>query len=525
MQYLSVVGCPKRLSAFALLWFAAACGTESQPEEGSSSTGVAEGSSEASSSSSTSIDGSSTEPDDGSSSTSGEPACAGAWEAGFAIEMPELPQGDPAAGYEALVTRNYVSCGIPWNLFAIAEGVLGVEEPLPGRTGKNAQVGHAWNVVTLEDESELVVSNCLQCHAGRINGELVVGLGKADIDNTTQLRDVLEPLSELPETTEANIAFNKFKSRISTLGPTVVMASVGVNPAVMYAISLLAHRDPETLAWSDEPLFELLEDRNIPADPPPWWRAKKKATHFANGMSRGDHRGTMILASSLCTDTVDEVDDMLGYFADIQAYLATIEPPPYPFEIDAALAEEGRELFDCRCAGCHGTYDEDPSAETFPNLIIPTAVIGTDPAFADMAAPGGAYNLLEDRFNESVYGSVTHVATSDPAPGYTAPPLDGIWATAPFFHNGSVPTIELVLDSTARPQYWRRQDFDSTHYDDRALGWPWTPSDIGHADAADSDRKFIYDTTVFGYGNGGHTYGDAFTPQERAAVIEYLKTI
>jgi len=461
---------------------------------------------------------------EGSSGDTGEPACVGAWDAGIAIEMPEHPPGDPEAGYEALLTRDYVSCGIPWSVFSVAEGVLGVEEPLPGREGKNAEVGHSWNVVTLEDDSELVVSNCLQCHAGRFNGELIVGLGKADIDNTTPFNDTLDPLPDLPETNDANIAFNKFKSRVSTLGPSVVMRTVGSNPAVMYAIGLLAHRDPETLAWTEEAQFEVYEGVNLPADTPPWWRAGKKATHFANGMSRGDHRGTMILASSLCTDTVEEAGELLEYFVDIQAYLASLEAPQYPFEIDQALADAGKPLFDCHCAGCHGTYDDDPAAETFPNLLIPLDVIGTDPIFAQQAAPGGAYNHLESRFNASFYGSVTEIVTADPEPGYTAPPLDGIWATAPFLHNGSVPTLELVLDSGARPEAWRRVDYDSTNFDEDALGWPWEAT-TGQSEAEPEDRKHIYDATALGHDNGGHTFGDVLTEPERAAVLEYLKTL
>jgi len=460
----------------------------------------------------------------GDSESGGDPACAGLWDQGYAIPMPELPRGDPEAGYEALLTRAYVSCGIPWSVFGVAKGVLGTEDPLPGRVGRNAEVGHSWTVVTLEDKSELVVSNCLQCHAGEFNGELIVGLGKTTLDNTTPFNETLDPLPSLPETTLANVAFNKFKARISALGPSVVMKTVGSNPAVMYAIALLSHRDPETLEWSDDELFELLPDTNVPADPPPWWRFSKKASHFANGMSRGDHRGTMMLASSLCTDSVEEVDEMLSYFDDIQAYLASLEAPVYPFAVDEALAEQGHALFDCSCAGCHGTYDADPALETYPNLLIPTAVIGTDSVFADYAGPGGAYNHLEDRFNDSVYGSIGQVVTADPEAGYTAPPLDGIWATAPFLHNGSVPTIAGVLDSTARPQYWRRVDYDSTNFDQADIGWPWEPASA-QADTAQSERKYVYDTTLFGYGNGGHTFGDHFSEAERTAVIEYLKTL
>ncbi|MCY1057592.1 c-type cytochrome [Nannocystis sp. SCPEA4] len=448
----------------------------------------------------------------------------GPWDSGKPIAMPELPGGDPAAGYTALLNEDYVSCGIPWELFGFAEDVLGVEEPLPGRTGKNAEVGHAWNVVSLEDGSELVVSNCLQCHAGYFNGELIVGLGKASADFTTSLSDFAEPLPDLPEINQANASFNKFKARAAALGPYSTMMTIGANPAVMFAIVLLSHRDPVTLAWNDEPLYELSTELVLPADPPPWWRVGKKASNFANGMSRRDHRGTMVLASSLCTDSVEEAAPIVDYFADIQAYIASLEAPSYPFAIDEALAADGAEVFECNCAGCHGTYADDPKAESFPNLLIPIDVIGTDPSFARQAAEGGFYHHLRQWFNDSYYGMFSEVVTDDPTPGYTAPPLDGIWATAPYFHNGSVPSIALVLDSTARPTTWRRLDYDSTNFDEAALGWPWQPA-MAWNDAPESERKFIYDTTLFGYGNGGHTFGDHLDDTERRALLEYLKTL
>ena len=47
-------------------------------------------------------------------------------------------------------------------------------------------------------------------------------------------------------------------------------------------------------------------------------------------------------------------------------------------------------------------------------------------------------------YNSSFYGEITQMIPNDPYPGYMVPPLDGIWATAPFFHNGSVPDIKRV---------------------------------------------------------------------------------
>ena len=106
-----------------------------------------------------------------------------------------------------------------------------------------------------------------------------------------------------------------------------------------------------------------------------------------------------------------------------------------------------------------------------------------------------------------------------------APPLDGIWASAPYLHNASVPTVALLLDSTKRPKFWRRVDYDSAHFDQAGLGWPFAELMYGHADAEDAEKKFIYDTTQFAHTNTGHTFGDHLTPAERAAVLEYLKTL
>jgi hypothetical protein len=45
-------------------------------------------------------------------------------------------------------------------------------------------------------------------------------------------------------------------------------------------------------------------------------------------------------------------------------------------------------------------------------------------------------------------------------PGYIAPPLVGIWASAPYFHNGSVPTLWQVLDPDSRADIWTRTNTD-----------------------------------------------------------------
>ncbi len=205
------------------------------------------------------------------------------------------------------------------------------------------------------------------------------------------------------------------------------------------------------------------------------------------------------------------------YAPDIRAFIASMEAPEYPFAIDRKLAATGRTVFERQCSACHGTYGED---WMYPNLIIALEQIGTDPEIARYSMEEGKRFL--GWFNASFYGELARAA---PAPGYYAPPLDGVWATAPYLHNGSVPTIEVLLNSPGRPTYWTRS-FKSTDYDQRALGWRYT--ELSHGKAATPDpeqRKRIYDTTLRGYSNQGHTFGDALTRSEREALLEYLKTL
>ncbi len=187
------------------------------------------------------------------------------------------------------------------------------------------------------------------------------------------------------------------------------------------------------------------------------------------------------------------------------------------------MAERGAGLFVENCAKCHGTYG--PGGK-YPNEIVPLDRIATDPVLAE-----GVREETVDRLNRSWLGKeigpdgkpiqFQHQAS------YQAPPLDGVWATAPYFHNSSVPTVYHVLNSKARPKIHTRSYRTGTEdYDPAKLGWRFTEMHEG-ADASlpGHQRRRIYDTNLPGRGNMGHTFGDKLTEPERMAVIEYLKTL
>jgi hypothetical protein len=121
----------------------------------------------------------------------------------------------------------------------------------------------------------------------------------------------------------------------------------------------------------------------------------------------------------------------------------------------------------------------------------------------------------------------TAAGTRWPRHPATRPPLLTASATAPYFHNASVPTIYHVLNSKARPKIFTRSfRSDKEDYDTARLGWRITiladPPDLK---MPPHERRRIYDTSRPGQSNAGHTFGDDLSDDERRAVIEYLKTL
>jgi mono/diheme cytochrome c family protein len=134
----------------------------------------------------------------------------------------------------------------------------------------------------------------------------------------------------------------------------------------------------------------------------------------------------------------------------VMTYLAAYEAPKFPGSIDATRAASGARVYAARCAACHGEYEERdgrPRLSSFPNRRSALAEIGTDAARLDAV-------------DDTVVSAVARTAmgrTIDAARtgGYVAPSLSGVWATAPYLHNGSVPTLWHLMHPEARPErFW-----------------------------------------------------------------------
>ncbi|ALI08878.1 MULTISPECIES: di-heme-cytochrome C peroxidase [Pseudomonas] len=262
----------------------------------------------------------------------------------------------------------------------------------------------------------------------------------------------------------------------------------------------------------------------------------------------------------------------------IEETLQLLKPPVWPEAllgaIDKPLAAKGRALFTENCAGCHvPKVVQGPDRPVQQLHMLPVQVIGTD--------PGTANNIADHRFDlTSLQWDPAELAKLDvqlhPPPtepldlsqlsvakglayvtafvenrayrdagvtpverpaldgfglpigvrelrAYKARPLAGVWATPPFLHNGSVPTIyQLLSPQDERATTFYKGNFE---YDPRHLGYRTEAFTNG----------FIFDTRITGNHNSGHEFragergngviGRLLQPQERWALLEYLKVL
>jgi len=128
-----------------------------------------------------------------------------------------------------------------------------------------------------------------------------------------------------------------------------------------------------------------------------------------------------------------------------------------------------------------------------------------------------------DRYAKSWFAQASAEPTITNPAGYVAPPLHGIWASAPYFHNGSVPTLWHVLHPAARPVVWKRTP---TGYDAKRVGlevaeFPALPKEV----SSPAEQHTYFDTTLRGKNATGHDFPAQLNEEELHALLEYLKTL
>ncbi|MDP4212466.1 MAG: c-type cytochrome [Bacteroidota bacterium] len=421
--------------------------------------------------------------------------------------------GDAETGFTYLTTGDYLKSGIPLSYFRMMFRKNSAN--YLKREGENKEIPYDYTAVRATNGELVVAPNCLQCHAQVFDGKLIIGLGNSTVDFTQSQK--LDPKNAAAaEKLLKNVDPKKYEAAepflrvVKAVGAKLTTQVRGVNIADRLAALLVSHRDPNTFRWSDSALLQV-PDEVIPTDVPPWWLLWKKNAMFYNGFGRGDF-GRFLMASNLFTvNDTSESREVDSHFNDVLAYIQSLRPPPYPKQLNKSLVKEGGVLFVRNCSKCHGSYG---NGEKYPNLLIPETVIRTDSLLFKSNYQSPQFVAW---FNSSWFSQGDHPARLEPFDGYIAPPLDGIWITAPYLHNGSVPDLETLLNSKERPKYWSR-DFDDPQYNYEDPGWKYQVRTA-------PEGTSVYNTTLPGYGNYGHTFGDKLSKRERKAIIEYLKTL
>lgn len=276
----------------------------------------------------------------------------------------------------------------------------------------------------------------------------------------------------------------------------------------------------------------------------------------------------------------DNSADFAGLQA-LEEKIVALKAPRWPrevFPIDDPLAARGKILFETNCGGCHG---ERQSGLVLGAWATPVQVVGTDPKTsknaanrmvdsgilngslmpkppgARLAARANATDVLansvvgsllagalsgEDGVNRAILSDLNTIGRGqelDPIKisqfllenlsglyrkpstagegAYEARVLYGIWATAPYLHNGSVPNLWELLT----PPKDRKTTFmvGSRLFDPKNVGYATDQSLF-------KNGTFVTDpSNMNGNGNGGHIYGTTLSEDERWAIIEYLKTL
>ena len=236
--------------------------------------------------------------------------------------------------------------------------------------------------------------------------------------------------------------------------------------------------------------------------------------------------------------------------------------PRWPEElfgpIDRARAERGKKIFDRTCALCHETYGKTGTLNEYQ--LFPLDVVGTDPSTAinferTVMTPEGpkpfgiaAFEIVQKvkaayyRDNETPASVQAEWEARNSRPPaqfrtplleyqkfpdtrergiYRAKTLKGIWATGPFLHNGSVPSVyDLLLPEEQRPKTF---PLGTKEFDPEKLGFVTAgPRLVTPRDMA----PFTYDTRFIGNWNTGHEwwfYSD-LDHEKRLEIIEFLKT-
>jgi mono/diheme cytochrome c family protein len=191
-------------------------------------------------------------------------------------------------------------------------------------------------------------------------------------------------------------------------------------------------------------------------------------------------------------------------FKEVTDFLLDLHPPAFPFPIDQTKAARGKVLYDSKCASCHAFGSPQTGQVTAIDAV------GTDRHRLDsftVSLVNEFHTFETPPFKFDAYRKTN---------GYANTPLDGVWARAPYLHNGSVPTLwDLLMPVEKRPaEFYSGYDV----YDPKNVGFITSGPDAEHV-------GFKYEVCMPGNSNVGHTFGIELKDAEKWDLIEFMKTL
>jgi cytochrome c2 len=357
--------------------------------------------------------------------------------------------------------------------------------------------------------------NCALCHVGRVEGpdgtsRLLVGAPNTSLDLQAYLRFLFDCAASPKFTADAILAENARLGGDLNIAERLFYRAViipQVKSALLGQKHQLAFMDgqpdwgPGRTAGFQPAKVQVLGrpfDGTLDiADIPPLWelRLREGGAYHWDGANTSRHE--VFLNSGIGNGASAATIDVPS-LERTEHWALDNRPPRYPWPVDAALAARGQGLFAAECAQCH----EPGMGKT--GQVVPISWLGTDRNRLD------AFTVETAQAFREASGYPWRYAHFRKTNGYVATPLNGIWARAPYLHNGSVPTLDALLAPPGqRPRTFYR---GSARYD---------PIQVGFA----SDRGWRFDTGLAGNGNAGHLWGTTLPEPDRRALLEYLKTL
>jgi mono/diheme cytochrome c family protein len=356
------------------------------------------------------------------------------------------------------------------------------------------------------------VANCLLCHGGLVKGQPTLGAGNAFIDFTTFAEDA---------TIAAAMFQNKpVPSRPVSLGGVQNFKAGGTNSFVIAEV-LLSLRDPNLNLLPQPVSLGAIKDHDL--DPPAWWNVSKKKRFYSDGFTPVSARAIMQFALGP-ENSAEVFKGREEGFKDALVWIQSLTPPKFKYtgplspEDLELRRQSGEGIFTKNCSGCHGIYSGP--TPSYPNKVVSIDRVGTDRDRLDGVTPE-----FRQYYKDSWLGNFGAEDITVRPEGYVAPHLGGVWASAPYLHNGSVPTLEQVLNSKARKNVWKVRDRNGL--DEVRVGLDVEEFDTIPATvtAGWEKRRYIEALPGTSRSNQGHRFGDRLSDTERRDVIEYLKTL